>query len=72
MSQRKQSSMDSFLINKSVKQHDRSDTLSEEDGDADNLELVSCAKKTAKVKKYRPFTQKHDPRYLRYGFVSDN
>jgi len=37
ISKRKQSSMDSFLINKSVKQHDRSDTLSEED--ADNSEL---------------------------------
>ena len=24
----------------------------------------------AKVKKYRPFTQKYDPQYLKYGFVS--
>ena len=33
MSKRKQSSMDSFLINKWVKEHDRSDTLSEEEDD---------------------------------------
>jgi len=46
--------MDNFLINKSVKERDRSGTMSvEEDG---NSELVSCSKKTAKVKKYRPFT----------------
>jgi len=44
-------------------------TLSENEGD--NSELVSCSKKTAKIKKYRPFTQKYDPLYLKYGFVSD-
>ena len=68
MSKRKQSSMDSLLINKSVKQHDRSDTLSEED--ADNSELVSCPKKTAKAQSiYR--SHDPDPWYVKYGFVSD-
>jgi len=41
-----------------VKERDQSDTLSEED---DNSELVSYSKKTANVKKYRPFTRKNDP-----------
>jgi len=68
MRKRKQSCMDSFLINKLVKECDRSDTLSEEEDY--NSELVFCSKKTNKVKKYRLFTQKYDQNYLKYGFVS--
>jgi len=50
MSKHKQSSMDSFVINKSVTERDRWDTEWRRN---DNSELVACSKKTAKVKKYR-------------------
>ena len=50
-----------------MKERDHSDTLSEED---ENSELVTCSKETDKVKKYQSFTQKYNPQYLKYWFVS--
>ena len=45
-------------------EHDRWDTLSEEEDDTGFL-----FEKNAKVEKYRLYTRKFDPQYLKYGFV---
>ena len=50
-----------------MKERDRSYTLSEKEDY--NSELVSCSKKIAKVKRYRPF-KKYDPQYFKYEFIS--